>query len=64
MGFLTGSAQKVLSVRLQSKSHQKVSEFTGTGWHLELLGGCQLKKSPCITIHVKLFVNQKEKVQI
>ena len=48
-GLLTGAPLKVLSVRLHSKSHQKSSKCQDllTGWHLELLGGHQLKKTPC-----------------
>ena len=46
--FLTGPPIKVLSVRLHSKSYQKSSKCQNllTGWHLELLGGDQLKKHP------------------
>ena len=47
--FLTGSAQKVLSIRLHSKSHQKSSKCQNllTDWHLELFGRDQLKETPC-----------------
>merc|ERR1712105_134807 len=47
--FFNSPPLKVLSVRLHSKSHQKSSKCQNllTGWHLELLGGGELKKTPC-----------------
>ena len=60
--FLTRPPLKVLSVRLHSKSHQKSSKCQNllTGWHLELLGGGELKKTPCMCLVVsnrERFVN-------
>ena len=48
--FLIGSAQKVLSVRLHSKSLRKSSKCQNflTSSHLELFGRNQWKKPPCI----------------
>ena len=47
--FLTTSAQKVLSIRLHSESHQKSSKCQNllADWHLELFRRNQLKKTPC-----------------
>ena len=44
--------QKVLSVRLHSKSHRKSSKCQNllTSWHLELFGGTSNKKLPCILL--------------
>ena len=48
--FLTGPTQKVLNIRLHSKSHQKSSKCQNliTDWHLEVFGLDQLKKAPCM----------------
>ena len=46
------------SVRLHSKSHQKSFKCQNlfTNWHLELLGGGQLKKTPCKIQHHKWVI--------
>ena len=53
-GFFYYLPQKVLSVRLHSKSQQKSSKCQNllTSWHLEFLGGYQLKKHP-VQVHLR-----------
>ena len=61
--FLTCSAQKVLSVKLHSKSHKKESEFT---YWLALFGQNLLKKTPCsfkISTMIQLHTSTKHKWQ-
>ena len=50
VSFLTGPAQKVLSIRLHSKFHQKSSKCQKflTDWHLDISGRDHSKKTPCI----------------